>query len=549
MSALKRLKNTSMLNPPALGKHATTRPAAALSTPTSILTNTPIAWAIAVGIGTLIALGPNAAWAARKSAPEPSQETNGIYIDPNAYINAMSSPQTMRSPVRGLPVNVEAKMQAQEMIMQPPIALPDELWVTWDANGKLRIAGQQLNKNYTLLARVPPAASSPILRTKFSKDKRFQSSAEAATNQAFQLYYPDNGRRLGKQEQSENVRPPVELGKVDRQELISYYSNSPGYQSLRPLLQQAANNFKVDYNLLKAIITQESRFHTSALSGAGAVGLMQVMPATGERFGIVGDAERSLADKLRDPAISINVGARYLRYLMGLFPNRPDLVLASYNAGEGAVIRYGNRVPNYPETRDYVKKVLQNYLALTAEPIINPPKVAVKRKRKNNDKIEADERERMMERATILASMGQRVRQFFGAPPAEPLQYPATAAVPIPLAVTASSGAAGMQALPRTPLSVLAQQGAYAPQYISPDARLGQGKFTKVALGSQRGTKVPNKVDFATGLQRLAEQEFMRQEREQTMARLSGMQPVDNILDDEPDDDATPKYPLRVQQR
>ena len=105
----------------------------------------------------------------------------------------------------------------------------------------------------------------------------------------------------------------------------------------------------------------ESGFDPNAVSPKGAIGLMQVMPMTAERYGLLGDKNKSLEQKLRDPKTNIRLGARYLADLFKLFPRQPNLVLASYNAGEGAVQQYNNKIPPYPETRDYVQLVAQLY--------------------------------------------------------------------------------------------------------------------------------------------------------------------------------------------
>jgi soluble lytic murein transglycosylase-like protein len=102
---------------------------------------------------------------------------------------------------------------------------------------------------------------------------------------------------------------------------------------------------------------QESHFNTHAVSPKGARGLMQLMPGTAARFGV---------RRPHDAAQNISGGTRYLRELLNRFNNRVDLVLASYNAGEGAVAKFGNRVPPYRETRNYVKKISYRYKRTTA---------------------------------------------------------------------------------------------------------------------------------------------------------------------------------------
>jgi soluble lytic murein transglycosylase-like protein len=128
------------------------------------------------------------------------------------------------------------------------------------------------------------------------------------------------------------------------------------------LIASAARAHGQDVSLLRAIIHVESGFNPSAVSAKGAIGLMQLMPATARRIG-VDTSQRALFD----PATNINAGARYLRVLMDMFAGRPELAIAAYNAGEGAVIRYRRQIPPYPETQGYVKKVLAQYSQYKAE--------------------------------------------------------------------------------------------------------------------------------------------------------------------------------------
>ena len=140
------------------------------------------------------------------------------------------------------------------------------------------------------------------------------------------------------------------------------------YLAVKPYMQAAAVEHGIDIALLKAIIATESAFNTQAVSPKGARGLMQVMPATAQRFGVANDHYGSIASKLADPQTNIMTGTRYLRYLLTLFPGDIELVIASYNAGEGAVQRYGNRIPDYPETQNYVRNVMQLYQQFSSAP-------------------------------------------------------------------------------------------------------------------------------------------------------------------------------------
>ena len=138
-------------------------------------------------------------------------------------------------------------------------------------------------------------------------------------------------------------------------------SQHPNLKKYEPILAQAARDFAVDLALLKAVMAAESRFNPAAVSRKGAIGLMQVMPATAQRYGLYADNAQTLQQKLHDPETNIRLGARYLRDLQNMFPSRQELILASYNAGEGAVQKYNNQIPPYPETRNYVQIVTQFY--------------------------------------------------------------------------------------------------------------------------------------------------------------------------------------------
>ncbi|HEX4328653.1 MAG TPA: lytic transglycosylase domain-containing protein [Burkholderiales bacterium] len=117
-------------------------------------------------------------------------------------------------------------------------------------------------------------------------------------------------------------------------------------------IDRAATAANLDPALVHALIHVESRHHDKALSVKGAVGLMQVLPDTAARYGI---RNLTRADQ------NLKAGTRYLRALMDQFDGRLELVLAAYNAGEGAVISHAGKIPPYRETRDYVKAVLAKY--------------------------------------------------------------------------------------------------------------------------------------------------------------------------------------------
>lgn len=143
--------------------------------------------------------------------------------------------------------------------------------------------------------------------------------------------------------------------------LLAYFDISPSFKQVKHHLREASREHGIDMELLQALIATESGFDADVVSPKGAVGLMQIMPATAERYGVRNDRKGPVAQKLTDPRTNIRTGSRYLRDLIRMFPGQLELALAAYNAGEGAVQRAGNRIPNYRETQNYVKTVMQLY--------------------------------------------------------------------------------------------------------------------------------------------------------------------------------------------
>ncbi len=137
---------------------------------------------------------------------------------------------------------------------------------------------------------------------------------------------------------------------------LSLLARATQYDSI---IEKAALSAAVEANLLRAVIVVESGFNSRAVSKRGAVGLMQLMPATATRFGV---------SNPYDPKQNVHAGARYLKFLIDRFGQDVRLALAAYNAGEEAVDRNGGRIPPFAETMAYVPRVLKIYRILAEQP-------------------------------------------------------------------------------------------------------------------------------------------------------------------------------------
>ena len=129
-------------------------------------------------------------------------------------------------------------------------------------------------------------------------------------------------------------------------------SFTTGNSDVDKFIVESGQRNSVDPLLLYAVMHQESSFKAKAMSHKGARGLMQLMPFTARRFGVM---------NIWDPKQNIEGGARYMKFLLELFSGDVRLALAGYNAGEGAVMKYGYEVPPYAETREYVRRIGRRY--------------------------------------------------------------------------------------------------------------------------------------------------------------------------------------------
>jgi len=220
-------------------------------------------------------------------------------------------------------------------------------------------------KSAMLLMAISSIASAKVYKTVMPDGRIIYSNQPKEKNQAVALESP-------KESSSGNIYKRVDThGRV-------YYTDHPepgmGYrliikgrprtyrrdlkvmavnkQKYNDLISKTAAKYQMDPKLLHAVIQAESAYNSEAVSSAGAVGLMQLMPDTARRYGVT--------DR-RDPEQNVEGGTRYLKDLLAMFNSNLKLAVAGYNAGEGAVMKYNYSVPPYQETQNYVQHVLKLY--------------------------------------------------------------------------------------------------------------------------------------------------------------------------------------------
>ncbi|MDG4560963.1 MAG: lytic transglycosylase domain-containing protein [Candidatus Competibacter sp.] len=200
-----------------------------------------------------------------------------------------------------------------------------DIYAFVDSNGVRHLSNVPNDPRYKLVMRTPA----------YSK-KAAQASSFAPSN----LYSPGGGKL---------ITPRNYTQRTSRARLSRTGENNR--QRYTPDVNRIAAQYRLDPALMHAVISAESSYNPWAVSPKGAMGLMQLMPGTAERFGV---------SNAYDPVANMHGGARYLRWLLDQF-NDTRLAVAAYNAGEGAVQKYGNQIPPYRETQTYVDRVLSFY--------------------------------------------------------------------------------------------------------------------------------------------------------------------------------------------
>lgn len=153
--------------------------------------------------------------------------------------------------------------------------------------------------------------------------------------------------------QRDPVVPTAKLAMGTSRDLKGFTTGNPLHDSL---IVESSRRYGIDPLLIYSQMHQESSFKLTATSNKGASGLMQLMPGTARRFGVT---------KIYDPKQNIDAGVRYMRWLLDTFRGDVVLALAGYNAGEGAVMKYGWTVPPYRETQEYVRRITSRYNEIT----------------------------------------------------------------------------------------------------------------------------------------------------------------------------------------
>ena len=224
----------------------------------------------------------------------------------------------------------------------------------------LRMQGAEVERAAARLEQLRELYAEGLLAKKGPEEEEQTLAGLRSKLEAARAQVADAARAVEEAEAAlEAARNPPAKDERPALTLVAAAGPSPawttGNSTIDNLIRHHGGRHGVDPYLIYCVIHQESGFRTGAVSSAGAQGLMQLMPATAARFGVTNPF---------DPAQNISAGTRYLKFLLELFDGRVDLALAGYNAGEGAVMKYGKRVPPYSETVNYVRVITARYARL-----------------------------------------------------------------------------------------------------------------------------------------------------------------------------------------
>jgi hypothetical protein len=154
-----------------------------------------------------------------------------------------------------------------------------------------------------------------------------------------------------------NLKQPISYSRISMATRNSMGAFTTGDATIDSYITDSSARYRIDPLLIYAQMHQESGFKLKATSYKGARGLMQLMPGTAIRFGVT---------DIYNPKQNIDAGVKYMRWLLDKFGGSVELALAGYNAGEGAVMKYGNNIPPYRETQEYVRRIGARYNSITS---------------------------------------------------------------------------------------------------------------------------------------------------------------------------------------
>lgn len=227
---------------------------------------------------------------------------------------------------------------AMILLLTPLLASAGNTYIYKDKKGRTHITNVPMNESGFKLVKT---LATPVYKRTAAARAAEASGTIDAGGSGWKLIQPSGAVGMN----------AAILSKIGKQKLPFNINNKKRLRYAKAIIQ-AARKYKLDPYLVHAVISAESAYNPKATSHAGAMGLMQLMPATAERFGV---------SNAYDPVANINGGTRYLRWLLNYFKGNINLALAGYNAGEGAVVKYKYKIPPYKETQTYVARVLKFY--------------------------------------------------------------------------------------------------------------------------------------------------------------------------------------------
>jgi len=215
--------------------------------------------------------------------------------------------------------------------------------------------GEQRARSVPIYDNLDLASESSALEKRSEMAKKTDLKARAGKKGESSPVASSNPRREAQKSSAQTDQTDAQVDRSEqpvKQEKRIERSFTTGDPRLDQIIRSAGEKNGIDSRLIFSVMKQESGFNPRAVSYKGACGLMQLMPATARRFGV---------QNIFDIEENIHGGARYLRFLLDLFDGNVKLALAGYNAGEGAVIKYGYRIPPYAETQTYVSRIIEDY--------------------------------------------------------------------------------------------------------------------------------------------------------------------------------------------